>query len=159
MSLALSQALNRRGLRWHSVDWVTSNLASWLAVTIALVAALIAWRTLRSSTYVEIHPDWTIRTEDDGQGVTVVGRVTVVSPSAFLGGSGTLKFSDKSTIQLLLKDASRHMRYANTYVYTLIGCGNYPSDATGAKLRVTIQLSDGTSKRFKGHAEFEANGG
>jgi hypothetical protein len=130
------------------LDWLSSDLASWLAVAIALGAAVLAWRLLRPISYVEFHRDWHIEIKE--KLVTVNGRISSVTPSAYVSGTGSLKFN-KNKIDLNLKSAENHLLLQNTKV--LVFEGEYVGYAlTGSfmgVMKLKVRLSDGTTKRLK----------
>ena len=73
-------------------EWLQSDLASWLAVLIAVGAAMLVWRIARRASYIEFHPGWSIHIDDDTGDVSVKVSITAVTNAAYVGGEGRLIF-------------------------------------------------------------------
>ena len=127
------------------------NLASWLAVAIGVALIVLAWRGLRLITYIEFHPNWGVELKEGV--VTVTGKLTSISPAAYIGAEGSLEFN-KNKVKLHSKSIDRHLLEPNTQVLVLEGqyTDGAISGSCPAVLRLKVQLSNGKAKRFKGRA-------
>jgi hypothetical protein len=146
-------AIGQSICQWLSSQWVQSDLASWLAVAIALGAAVIALRVARKASYVEFHPGWDIHIDEDTGDVEVKGKVTIVTDAAYVDGKGKLIFGciKKDIIPVTFVEATPHMLHKNemTLVFKGKTIPKFNSNRQG-KFLLSVRLSDNTTKRFKG---------
>ena len=138
--------------RWLQSQFVQSDLASWLAVVIALGAAVLAWKVLHPVSYIEFHPNWDVDITDGI--VTVKGNISLVSPAAYIEVLGSIKL-DKEIVLLNRKYVSPTKKQ-NEHSITLEGKYAGASFKGGnSLLKLKATLSDGSGKRFKEHQLLE----
>lgn len=139
--------------QWLHSQWVQSDLASWLAVVIALGAAVIAWRVARAASYVEFHPGWDIHIDEETGDVEVKGKVTIITKAAYVGGKGKLIFGrvKRDIIPVTFIKAIPNLLNRNdmTLVFKGKTIPNFNSNRQG-RFSLSVRLSDGATKRLKG---------
>jgi len=134
-------------------SWVQSDLASWLAVIIMVVATALAWRALRPASYIEFLKDWQV--ELKGDVITVIGKIILITPSAYINVRGSSLKLNKNIVHLHLKSANSHMVEKDTKVLILEGkyIGGDLPESPIVILRLRVQLSDRKTKQFKTHVK------
>ena len=155
-----------------AVDWFidfpqtnAGSLVLFLAVLGTFLVSLMALRAARSreAPYIEFHQNWEARY--DGAKFTAVGRVTVISPAAYVMASCKVWYGDvrawqfwkRQPFQTVLESSDSHMTISNAQVLQFVTGQDVtiPSDVIAVTLAIEMRLSDGSMRRARGTVPLE----